>query len=72
MYESLKLDGWQADTFICSLKFHYNKQVKCLGQTGAGLTVEVLQGVTQEIFVNEVQSRTDLSKGGAHEEMQRP
>ena len=44
MYESLKQDGQQADTFVCSLKSRYNEQVKRLGQTGAGLTVEVLQG----------------------------
>ena len=44
MYELLKQDGQQADTFVCSLKSHYNEQVKRLGQTSAGLTVEVLQG----------------------------
>ena len=44
MYESLKPDGQQADTFVCSLKSCYNEQVKHLGQMGTGLTVKVLQG----------------------------
>ena len=34
--------------------------------------VKAMRTVTQEIFDNGVRSRMDLSKGGAHEETQRP